>query len=50
MNHVVPSALGVTGDVVFEAVLLDLQHVVEGSIQLLYRHFDGTLQGYVYTN
>ncbi|TNN53655.1 hypothetical protein EYF80_036121 [Liparis tanakae] len=26
------------------------KHVVEGSIQLLYRHFDGTLQGYVYTN
>lgn len=41
----VPSALGVTGDVVFQTVLLDLQRVVEGSIQLLHRHFDGTLQG-----
>lgn len=28
----------------FEAVLFDLQHVVEGSVQLLYGHLDGTLQ------
>lgn len=40
----VPAALGVTGDVVFQAVLLDLQRVVEGPIQLLHRHFDRALQ------
>lgn len=28
----------------FEAVLLYLQRVVEGTIQLLHRHFDGSLQ------
>ena len=33
-----------TGDVMFEAVLLDLQRVVEGSIELLHSHFDWTLQ------
>lgn len=41
----VPSALGVTGDVVFEAVLLYLQRVIEGSIQLLHSHLNWTLQG-----
>ena len=40
----VPAALGVTGDIVFQAVLLDLQRVVEGSIQLLHCHFDRALQ------
>lgn len=40
----IPSALGVTGDVVFEAVLLDLKHVVEGPVQFLHRHLDGALQ------
>lgn len=44
----VPSALGVTGDVMFQAVLLDLQRVVEGSIQLLHGHFDGTLNGNIH--
>lgn len=41
----IPSALGVTWDVMFEAVLLYLQRMVEGSIQLLHSHLDGTLQG-----
>lgn len=40
----VPSALGVTGDVVFEAVLLYLKHMVKGSVQFLHRHLNGTLR------
>jgi len=40
---VLPSALGVAGDVVLQAVLLDLQRVVEGAVQLLHRHLDGPL-------
>lgn len=41
----VPSALRVAGNVVFQAVLFYLQHVVEGAVQLLYGHLDWTLQG-----
>lgn len=41
----IPPALGVTWDVMFEAVFLDLQGMVEGSIQFLYCHLDGTLLG-----
>lgn len=44
MLNYTPSALGVTGDVVFQAVLLNLQCVVEGSVQLLHSHLDRTLQ------
>lgn len=40
----IPSALGVTGDVMLEAVLLDLKHVVKGSVQFLHGHLNGTLQ------
>lgn len=39
-----PPALGVTGDVMLEAVLLYLQHMVKGAIQLLHCHLNGTLQ------
>lgn len=35
----VPPAFGMTGDVMLQAVLFDLQHVVEGSIQLLNSYF-----------
>lgn len=44
MWFTVPSALWVAGNVMFEAVLFYLQGVVEGSIQFLYCHLDGTLQ------
>lgn len=39
----IPSALGVTGDVMFKAVLLNLKHMIKGSIQFLHRHLNGTL-------
>lgn len=39
----IPSALGVTGNVVFKAVLLYLKHMIKGSIQFLHRHLNGTL-------
>lgn len=44
MQWLLPSALGVAGDVMFETVLFYLQSVIEGPIQLLYCHLDGTLQ------
>lgn len=40
----IPSALGVTGDVMFKAVLLYLKHMIKGPIQFLHRHLNGTLQ------
>lgn len=43
-NLLLPSALGVAGDVMLQAVLLYLQRVVEGAIQLLDRHLDGALR------
>lgn len=44
LQWLLPPALGVAGDVVFEAVLLYLQSVIERPIQLLHCHLDGTLQ------
>lgn len=44
LTSYIPPALGVTGDVVFEAVLLYLKHMVKGSIQFLHCHLNGTLQ------
>lgn len=44
-----PPAFGVTGDVMFQAVLFDLQHVVKGSVQFLHSHFNGALNKYIYT-
>lgn len=44
LTSYIPSALGVTWDVVFKAVLLYLKHMVKGSIQFLHRHLNGTLQ------
>ena len=38
-----PSALGVARYIMLQAVLLNLQGVVEGAIQFLYRHFNGAL-------
>lgn len=39
-----PSTLGVARNVVLEAVLFDLQRVLEGAVQLLHRHLDGALR------
>lgn len=41
----VPSTFGVTWDIMFEAVLLYLQRMVERPIQLLHCHLDRTLKG-----
>lgn len=43
----IPPAFGMTGNVMLEAVLFNLQHVVEGSIQLLNSHFYGALYKYI---
>lgn len=43
----VPPAFGMTRNVMLQAVLFDLQCVVEGSIQLLNSHFYGALQNFI---
>lgn len=45
-----PPAFGMTGDVMLEAVLFNLQRVVEGSVQLLDSHFDGALRRWIIRN